>query len=134
MQTYLHENFYWTIVLSYEDYFKYGDCVKTGLTDVCYGFFSTLANPARLAILEQLFDKPMNVTQLANKLAQEQSMISHNLRLLANCRFVSVERKGKKRIYSVNKEIVGALFETVEKHARKYCGNQADCLHAQRFM
>jgi ArsR family transcriptional regulator len=108
--------------------------LKTGLTDVCYGFFSTLANPARLAILEQLFDRSMNVTQLAKKLEQEQSMISHNLRLLANCHFVSVQRKGKQRIYSVNKETVGSLFEIVEKHARKYCGNQTSCPHAQRFM
>lgn len=76
----------------------------------------------------------MNVTQLSKKLEQEQSMISHNLRLLTNCHFVSVERKGKQRIYSVNKETMGSLFETVENHARKYCGNKISCPHAQRFL
>jgi len=39
-------------------------------------FFSTLANPLRLAILELLRDGPKNVTQIAEALKQEQSMIS----------------------------------------------------------
>ena len=56
--------------------------MKRGLSDVCYGFFSTLANPTRIAILERLQDGPLNVSGLATLLKQEQSMISHNLKLL----------------------------------------------------
>jgi DNA-binding transcriptional ArsR family regulator len=51
--------------------------VKKGVSETCYRFFATLANPTRLAALENLMDKPMNVTQLAECLGQEQSMISH---------------------------------------------------------
>jgi len=55
------------------------ESMKRKLSKVCYGFFSTLANPTRLAILEKLSESDMNVTQLAQTLKQEQSMISHNL-------------------------------------------------------
>ena len=68
--------------------------MKRGLTDLCYGFFSTLANPTRLAILEKLRGNPMNVTSLAEAIGQEQSMISHNLKTLERCNLVHSERKG----------------------------------------
>lgn len=42
--------------------------VKMGLTNLCYGFFSTLANPTRLAIIEKLDEGPMNVTELVEAL------------------------------------------------------------------
>ena len=59
--------------------------MKRGLGDVCYGFFSTLANPTRIAILERLQDGPMNVSRVAALLDLEQSMVSHNLKLLEKC-------------------------------------------------
>jgi hypothetical protein len=31
-----------------------------------------------------------------------------------------VKRKGKKRIYSLNKETIIPLFQTIEKHVAKY--------------
>ena len=49
--------------------------MKKGLTDICYGFFSTLANPTRLAILEKLIDGPMSVNQIVESIGQEQSMV-----------------------------------------------------------
>ena len=76
--------------------------LKRGLTDLCYGFFSTLANPTRLAILEKLRGNPMNVTSLAEAIGQEQSMISHNLKTLERCNLVHSERKGKEKVYSIN--------------------------------
>ena len=38
--------------------------VKHGLSETCYLFFSTLANPTRLAILELLRNGPRNVTEI----------------------------------------------------------------------
>jgi DNA-binding transcriptional ArsR family regulator len=104
--------------------------MKRGLTNLCYGFFSTLANPARLAILEKLNESNMNVTQLADALKQEQSMISHNLKPLLQCRFVSSTRKGKSRIYSLNKGTVTTLFDIVEYHAQNHCPFGGNCSKA----
>lgn len=102
--------------------------MKRGLSETCYRFFSNLANPTRLAALESLMDGPMNVTDLAESLGQGQSMVSHNLRPLIECRFVQVERRGKERIYSVNRETMNALFGVVENHARKFCPTGGKCL------
>lgn len=106
--------------------------MKKGLTQTCYGFFSTLANPTRLAILEALESGPSSVTSLAKALDQEQSMISHNLSPLVRCAFVYVSRSGKERIYSLNKDTVTSLFKTVENHAEMYCPMKGDCEHSGR--
>jgi len=108
------------------------DMVKKGLSETCYRFFSTLANPTRLATLESLMDKPMNVTQLADTLGQEQSMISHNLRPLVQCRFVQVEKKGRERLYSINHETVDPLFKVIENHAVTFCPTGGKCLEKTR--
>jgi DNA-binding transcriptional ArsR family regulator len=48
--------------------------------------------------------KTMNVTELAQALNQEQSMISHNLKPLLDCRLIFLETQGKNHIYSLNHE------------------------------
>ena len=94
-------------------------------------FFSTLANPTRLGILELLRGSPRNVMQLAEHLNQEQSMISHNLKPLTICRFVFVKREGKKRIYSLNKETLEPMYEIIDNHMKKYCPS-GKCLEYQQ--
>jgi DNA-binding transcriptional ArsR family regulator len=101
--------------------------MKKGITDLCYGFFSTLANPTRLAIIENLCEHPMNVTELVEAIGQEQSMISHNLRPLTRCKFVTRKREGKKNVYYLNRETMDPILKSVENHAEKYCGNGANC-------
>jgi len=102
--------------------------MKKGLSETCYKFFVNLSNPTRLAALEKLMKKPMSVNELADFLGQEQSMISHNLKPLLDCNFVYMVRDGKRRIYSVNHETVGALFKAVENHAKKFCPTGGKCL------
>lgn len=101
--------------------------MKRGLGDVCYGFFSTLANPTRIAILERLQDGPMNVSGMAALLDLEQSMISHNLKLLEKCNFIRSERRGKEKYVFVNESTMPALFALVEAHARDSCRVTGTC-------
>jgi DNA-binding transcriptional ArsR family regulator len=101
--------------------------LKLGLSESCHLFFSTLSNPTRLAILELLREKPRNVTELAEALNQEQSMVSHNLKPLVRCKFVFVERKWKERVYSLNKETMEPIFKIFETHAEKYCPSNVKC-------
>ena len=102
--------------------------MKRGLNETCHLFFSTLANPTRLAILELLRNGPKNVTQISEALNQEQSMISHNLNPLQRCRFVFSERRKKERIYSLNKETMEPLFKIFSYHAEKHCPTEGKCL------
>ena len=101
--------------------------VKQGLTTLCYGFFSTLANPTRLAIVELLEEKPMSVTELVEALGQEQSMVSHNLRPLVRCHFVTRERRGKNNVYSLNHATMDPIMKAVEAHSTEFCGDGTKC-------
>jgi len=101
--------------------------VKKGLSDLCYGFFSTLANPMRLAIIEKLDVGPMNVSELVEVLGQEQSMVSHNLRPLVRCKLVRVRREGKHRVYSLNHDTLDPILRSVELHAERFCEGGASC-------
>lgn len=101
--------------------------MKLGLTEKCYLFFGTLANPTRLAILETLDEGSKSVSDIARKLKQEQSMISHNLKPLERCRFVFKKREKKQQIYSLNTETVKPLFELLVFHSDKYCPTGGAC-------
>ncbi len=101
--------------------------MKRGLTETCYGFFSTLANPTRLAILEKLLDGPKNVSNLSELLSQEQSMVSHNLDPLERCGIVTSERQGKQKVYRLNGDTAERLFQVVRDHAEKFCPSHGAC-------
>jgi DNA-binding transcriptional ArsR family regulator len=101
--------------------------MKRGLSEICYGFFSTLANPTRLAILEKLFEGEMNVTGLASEIGQEQSMVSHNLKILEQCSFVFSERRGKEKYVFLKGDTVNSIFGIVEEHEDKYCKAAGNC-------
>lgn len=121
-------------ILSYENNFNLlGERMKYDLGQNCYMFFSTLANPTRLAILELLRDSPKNVTEIAEALRQEQSMISHNLRPLEKCGFVFSERIKRERFYSLNKETMEPIFKIFAHHASKYCSTRGKCLTPRRL-
>ena len=101
--------------------------MKQGQNIICYGFFSTLANPTRLAILEQLMKGSLNVSGLADALGQEQSMVSHNVKLLEGCHSISSERHGKEKYVSLNREIIEPLFELVEEYSEAYSKESTEC-------
>ncbi|MFQ5540817.1 MAG: ArsR/SmtB family transcription factor [Candidatus Paceibacteria bacterium] len=84
-------------------------------------FFHTLGNKTRLEIIHALHKKPMNVTELTEKLPYKQSTISHNLKRLVSCHFVEVKRDGLYRYYSLNKETIEPLLKIMDKHVDKYC-------------
>ena len=100
-------------------------------TETCHLFFATLANPTRLAILEVLGDGPHNVAEISEALKQEQSMVSHNLKPLEECAFVFSERRGRERIYRLNKQIIEPLFDLFVYHESKYCPSGRVCLTAK---
>lgn len=88
---------------------------------VCAGFFNTLANKTRLAILYSLREGEKSVNEIIAVTKLEQSLVSHNLALLRRCRFVEVSVKGKQRIYSLNKKTILPLFDLVDKHMHTFC-------------
>jgi DNA-binding transcriptional ArsR family regulator len=73
---------------------------------------------------------PMSVSAITKALESDQSAVSHTLKQLLQCHFVTVEQVGKNRIYSINDDTVKPLFEQIDRHVRKYCVK--DCEHWER--
>lgn len=92
-----------------------------------YGlFFQALSNKTRLDILDLLRNKSCTVNELSEKLNLEQSRVSHALKCLVNCAFVSGKPNGKERIYSINENVEG-LFRIVDSHVKNYCEELESC-------
>lgn len=90
-------------------------------------FFTTLGNKQRVRILQLLVKEgPLSVNDITEALRAEQSAVSHNLKSLLVCHFVSVKQEGKERIYGINEDTVRPLFEGIEKHVKKYCVKDCD--------
>ena len=84
-------------------------------------FFSNLSNPLRIDIISALKGKNLSVSELAKILKVEQSKLSHALSNLRECNIVNFNVKGKRRIYSLNKETILPILNIIDKHARSYC-------------
>ncbi len=102
--------------------------MKKGLTQICHRFFTNLANPTRLGVLEQLMTKPQSVTDLATTLGQEQSMVSHNLKPLLECNLITLQKQGKTHVYIANQETLQPIFQAIQNHAQKFCPTGGKCL------
>ncbi len=89
--------------------------------------FAVLGNDLRAGILEALKSGPMGVGELAEKLGEERSNVSHSLAVLKKCGFVDVRKSGRKRLYSLSSCIVsdmkvtGNIFELMEYHIAHHC-------------
>ncbi len=84
-------------------------------------FFLNFATRSKFDIIMALRDGPLSVSQIAERVGDEQSAVSHNLIKMSGCRILNVRKDGKQRIYSLNEETVIPMLGIVEKHIRKCC-------------
>lgn len=75
-----------------------------------------LATPSRLLILAALRDGPRSVSEIIEVVGMEQSAVSHQLRVLRDHGVVSVERRGRERLYGLRDEHIGALLDHARRH------------------
>jgi ArsR family transcriptional regulator, zinc-responsive transcriptional repressor len=79
--------------------------------------FKALANPLRLAILEQLSGGPRCVHELVDSLQVNQPLVSQHLRVLRSARLVSAERRGRETAYALEDDHVAHIVADAIKHA-----------------
>ncbi len=61
----------------------------------CASLLKVLADPTRLAVVEQLLNGPMHVGQINESLGVEPTLLSHHLRILRDANLVTSQREGK---------------------------------------
>jgi DNA-binding transcriptional ArsR family regulator len=82
-------------------------------------FFRLLSEPARLQLLCQLKQGPMDVASLVEVTGFSQSHISRQLGQLQRAGLVSCEREGVRMIYRVDSELVDDLCALVQNRLRQ---------------
>ena len=93
--------------------------------------FETLGNELRVKILRELEKESLSVSQLAERLHSERSNVSHSLQMLKACSHVSVEKRGRESIYSINPNSTVVVFgnaaknmvEGMKLHVERNCGS-----------
>jgi DNA-binding transcriptional ArsR family regulator len=78
-----------------------------------------LSTPSRVQILCCLLDGAHSVSELVARLGQEQSAVSHQLRVLLDYSLVQVEQQGRRRLYTLSDEHVVALVSAALRHVEQ---------------
>jgi len=90
-------------------------------------FFKAFSNQTRYKIINLLQKKPLTVGEIAQKLDFEQSRVSHNLRCLEQCGFVSIEKNGNFRKYALDEATILPMLALVNDHFQKYKKRLESC-------
>lgn len=78
--------------------------------------FKIFSDSTRVRILHALFNRDMNVQEIAEALAMEPSAISHQLRILRAANLVKTRRQGKAVVYRLADDHVYTIFEKGLEH------------------
>jgi ArsR family transcriptional regulator, nickel/cobalt-responsive transcriptional repressor len=83
-----------------------------GIADVMFA----LSTPSRLQILACLRGGALTVSEIVRAVRMEQTAVSHQLRVLRDHSVVSVQRRGRERLYTLHDEHIAALLDHAHQH------------------
>jgi DNA-binding transcriptional ArsR family regulator len=83
-----------------------------------------LSSPTRVRLLGCLLTAPHSVSELVAATGIEQSGVSHQLRVLREHGLVSVQRDGRRRVYTIADEHVASLLDAARMHALRRSGRE----------
>lgn len=79
-------------------------------------FFKFFGDTTRIRILQILLGGEISVNDIAGKLNLEQSVVSHQLRILRTANLIKPRRDGRKMFYSLDDEHIGSIFKIGLSH------------------
>ena len=82
--------------------------------------FHALGDPARLRLMELLFDGAHCVSELAQETNESMSLISQRLKILYQANLVTKQRTGKHIYYALADEHVVTLLDNAFKHIEEH--------------
>ena len=82
--------------------------------------FRALGDPARLRLMELLFDGAHCVSELAQETSESMSLISQRLKILYQAGLVTRKRTGKHIYYALADEHVITLLDNAFKHIEEH--------------
>jgi len=82
--------------------------------------FRLLGDASRLKIVVACLEKPLAVSDIADKLGLSVSLVSHHLRLLKGARLVRADRQGKQVFYGADDDHVRRMVEDMVIHVGEH--------------
>lgn len=87
------------------------------LFDETHQILKVLSNLTRIKILYLLEDKPYNVSEICVELGLEQSVVSHQLKILRELQLVSATRVKKNNYYQLDDPHILQVINSAMGHA-----------------
>ena len=81
--------------------------------------FKVFGDTTRTKILAALSESEMCVCCISSILGMTVSAVSHQLRILRQCKLVKTRRVGKEIYYSLDDEHIGEIFRTALEHVKE---------------
>ena len=78
--------------------------------------FAMFADTTRIRIIQILFGGEISVNDIAERLQLEQSVVSHQLRILRTANLIKPRREGRKMLYSLDDDHIGSIFKIGLSH------------------
>jgi DNA-binding transcriptional ArsR family regulator len=82
--------------------------------------FRLMGEPNRLSIILAVHREDKSVGQIAKKLGQSASLVSHHLRLLRAARILKARRQGKQVFYSAADQHVERVIADMTEHVGEW--------------
>jgi ArsR family transcriptional regulator, cadmium/lead-responsive transcriptional repressor len=90
-------------------------------------WFRVLADPTRLAILNQLLAGPCTVSELVARTGLPRSRVSNHLACLRWCQFVHADRQGRRVLYTIADTRLRGLLDLAADLAAGNAEHLATC-------
>ena len=71
----------------------------------CSKILKVLSDKTRFAVVRELMNEPLTVSEINKELRLDQSLLSHHLKILRDAKLIESERFGKSVRYSVSKGV-----------------------------
>lgn len=97
--------------------------------------FRALGDPTRLRIYQTIIeaDRPLNVTEICERLDLSTNIVSHHLQCLKNCQLVTAERDGRKRFYEEARIEGVKMIELADESIRQNVESVLGCEIVREF-
>ena len=61
----------------------------------------------------------MCVNDICEVIGKDQSLVSHHMRCLRNCGFVTMEKQGKFAVYTIRNKMITDILDLSDKHVKE---------------
>lgn len=89
--------------------------MNRSIFDIQAEFCKAMGNATRLQIIHTLRERPLNVSEIAQKTGFGQTLVSRQLSILRSVGVVNFHRQGTETIYQLTDNDIGELCDLVRK-------------------